>query len=175
MKLTVQSTEGIKLVVKTLGGVWGQSKLETKYERFEKAIFGTIQKPDETNKSYLARYDVQYEEFMNMGASLEEMRAYILIRNSGLSPEDKKKIIVDSGGQLEHDKVTSALQLLGTKFFSEVHSESASRSNPRNKIYDVNYADEDEPDLDETEGPIFFTQGATEDSALEILLAVMHS
>ena len=53
-KLKVQNTEGIKLVVKTLGGVWGQSKLETKYERFEKAIFGTVQKPDETHKSYLA-------------------------------------------------------------------------------------------------------------------------
>ena len=65
----------------------GQSKLETKYERFEKAI-GTVQKPDETHKSYLARHEVQYEQLMNMGATLEEMRAYILIRNSGLSPED---------------------------------------------------------------------------------------
>ena len=170
-KLKVQSTEGIKLVVKTLGGVWGQSKLETKYERFEKAIFGTVQKPDETHKSYLARHEVQYEELINMGASLEEMRAYILIRNSGLSPEDKKKIIIDSGGNLEYDKVTSALQLLGSKFFAEVQSGAASRTNTRTKTYDVNYVDEDEHDHEETEEPIFFSQETTEDSALEILLA----
>jgi hypothetical protein len=170
-KLKVQSTEGIKLVVKTLGGVWGQSKLETKYERFEKAIFGTVQKPDETHKSYLARHEVQYEELINMGASLEEMRAYILIRNSGLFPEDKKKIIIDSGGNLEYDKVTSALQLLGSKFFAEVQSGAASRTNTRTKTYDVNYVDEDEHDHEETEEPIFFSQETTEDSALEILLA----
>ena len=158
-KLKVQSTEGIKLVVKTLGGVWGQSKLETKYERFEKAIFGTVQKPDETHKSYLARHEVQYEELINMGAGLEEMRAYILIRNSGLSPEDKKKIIIDSGGNLEYDKVTSALQLLGSKFFAEVQSGAASRTNTRTKTYDVNYVDEDEHDHEETEEPIFFSPG----------------
>ena len=34
-KLRVNSIDGVKLVVKTLGGVWGQSKLEKKYERFE--------------------------------------------------------------------------------------------------------------------------------------------
>ena len=66
---------------------------------FERAIFGTVQKSDETNASYLARHEVQYEELMNMGATLEEMRAYILIRNSGLSSEDKKRIIVDSQGK----------------------------------------------------------------------------
>ena len=41
-KLKVASVDGIKLLVQTLGGVWGQSKLETKYERFEKALYGTV-------------------------------------------------------------------------------------------------------------------------------------
>ena len=84
-KLRVGTTDGVKLVVKTLGGVWGQSRLEKKYERFERAIFGTIQKADETHASYLARHEVQYEDLISMGATLEEMRAYILLRNSGLS------------------------------------------------------------------------------------------
>ena len=126
---------------------------------------------DETHKSYLARHEVRYEELINMGANLEEMRAYILIRNSGLSPEDKKKIIIDSGGNLEYEKVTSALQLLGSKFFAEVQSGAANRTNARNKTYDVNYVDEDEPDHEEAEEPIFFSQETTEDSALEIVLA----
>ena len=81
-KLRVSSVDGVKLVVKTLGGVWGQSRLEKKYERFERAIFGTVQKSDETHPSYLARHEVQYEDLMSMGATLEEMRAYILLRNS---------------------------------------------------------------------------------------------
>ena len=83
VKLKVQSLDGIKLVVTTLGGVWGQSKTEHKYERFERALFGTIQKSDETHTSYIARHEVQYEDLLSLGATLEEMRAYILLRNSG--------------------------------------------------------------------------------------------
>ena len=116
-KLRVSTTDGVKLVVKTLGGVWGQSRLEKKYERFERAIFGTVQKSDETHASYLARHEVQYEDLISMGATLEEMRAYILLRNSGLSADDKKKVIMDANGELEYTKVTAALQLLGSKFF----------------------------------------------------------
>lgn len=89
-KLKVQTIDGIKLVVQTLGGVWGQSKLETKYERFERALYGTVQKSDETHSSYLARHEIQFEELVNMGTTLEEMRAYVLVRNSGLLAEDKK-------------------------------------------------------------------------------------
>ena len=99
-KLKVQTIDGIKLVVQTLGGVWGQSKMETKYERFERALYGTIQKGDETHSSYLARHEIQFEELLSMNTTLEEMRAYILVRNSGLSSEDKKKIIVDAQGNL---------------------------------------------------------------------------
>lgn len=84
---------------------------------FERAIFGTVQKSDETNASYLARREVQYEELINMAASLEEMRSYILVRNSGLSAEDKKRIIVDSQGNLEYTEVSESLQLLGSRFF----------------------------------------------------------
>ena len=94
-KLKVQSLDGIKLVVSTLGGTWGQSMTEHKYERLERAIYSTIQKSDETYSSYVARHEVQYEDMLNLGATLEEMRAYILLRNSGLDPDDKKRIIVD--------------------------------------------------------------------------------
>ena len=140
-KLRVSSIEGVKLLVSTLGGVWGQSKLEKKYEKFERAIYGTIQKSDETHASYLARHEVQYEDLMSMGATLNEMRAYILLRNSGLSADDKKRIIVESKGELEHDKVTSALQLLGSRFFGEVQA-SGVRAPGRTKTYDVNMVDE---------------------------------
>ena len=36
-KLRVSSIDGVKLVVSTLGGVWGQSRVEKKYERFGKS------------------------------------------------------------------------------------------------------------------------------------------
>lgn len=167
-KLKVSSDEGVKLLVQTLGGVWGQSKLESKYERFEKAIYTTTQKNDESNTSYLARHEVQFEEMVNMGATLEEMRAYILIRNSNLPSEDKKKIIVDSNGQLEYRKVTNALQLLGSKFFSEL--QSGSKANARLKTYDVNLVDDEEEDDDYPEEAILLSQDYIDDG-VEALIA----
>eukprot|EP00438_Fugacium_kawagutii_P036381 Skav223647 [mRNA] locus=scaffold46:701533:702333:+ [translate_table: standard] len=159
-KLKVSTDAGVKLLVQTLGGVWGQSKLELKYERFEKA-----QKGDESNTSYLGRHEVQFEEMVNMGASLEEMRAYILIRNSNLPAEDKKKIIVDSGGQLDYSKVTTALQLLGSRFFSELTGNCL-------KTYDVNMADDDEDDAEFPDESIYmgFAQDQSEEG-FEALVA----
>ena len=137
-KLKVNSTDGVKALVTALGGIWGRSKMEDKFERFEKAIFGTCQKGDETNESYLARHDHQFEELLSMGTTIAEMRAYILLRNSGLGAEDKKKLIIDSKGILAYDDVVAAMKLLGSKFFQEV--QTGGRVSSRTKTYDANTA-----------------------------------
>ena len=169
-KLKVQNLDGIKLVVSTLGGTWGQSKTEHKYERFERAIYSTIQKSDETYSSYVARHEVQYEDMLTLGATLEEMRAYILLRNSGLDPEDKKRIIVDAQGKLEYDKIVSAIQLLGSRFFGEVQS-GTSKSGIRTKNYDINYVDtaEEEAHHVDSENQIFVEPD--EEQIIDVLLA----
>ena len=89
--------------------------LEEKYDCFEKAIYGTLQKSDESNDSYMARHDVHFEELLMQGTTLEEVRAYILLRQSQLSSEDRKKIVVEMGGTLKYDKVCSAIRLLGSR------------------------------------------------------------
>eukprot|EP00435_Cladocopium_sp_Y103_P071338 s690_g37.t1 len=141
-KLKVNSVEGVKLLVTTLGGIWGKSLLEDKFERFERAIFSTSQRQDESHESYLARHDYQFEELLQMGVGFEEIRAYVLLRNSGLNAEDKKKLIVDAQGNLEYKKIVSSLKLLGSRFFHEV--QTGSRASSRNKTYDVNAVFEDE-------------------------------
>ena len=73
--------------------------------------------------------------------SLEEVRAYILVRQSMLPPDDKKRIVVEQGGALAYDKVRSAMRLLGSKFFGELQGQ---RSATRNKTYDINFL---EPEL----------------------------
>ena len=142
-KLKVNSMDGVKLLVTTLGGIWGKSNLEDKFERFERAIFTTVQRQDEAHESYLARHDVQFEELLQMGVGFEEVRAYVLLRNSGLSAEDKKKLIVDAKGALEYKSIVSSLKLLGSKFSHEL--QTGNRSTARNKTYDVNAVFDDEP------------------------------
>ena len=89
-KLKVNSLEGIKLIVKTLEGVWGKTVLEDRYEKFERAIYGISQKNDESNESYMARHEILFEDMLAQGSSINDVRAYCLLRNSALSAEDKK-------------------------------------------------------------------------------------
>ena len=142
-KLKVPSIEGVKLLVTTLGGVWGKTTLENRFEKFEKAIFGLSQRSDETNESYLARHEVIFEDLVTQGISFADVRAYILLRNSALNTEDKKKVLVDSEGDLKYDKVTSAIRMLGAKFFQEVQGQTKVA---KTKTYDVNYVQDQEED-----------------------------
>ena len=166
-KLKVSSTDGCKLVVATLGGVWGRSNVELKFEKFEKALFGTVQKADESNESYVARHEIHFEELETMGITIEEMRAYILIRNSCLPTEDRKKIVVESKGNLVYKDVISTLKLLGSKFFNEVQGSTKSLGK---KTYDINFVDDDAPEaFPETGEMAFYTQDLTEEQAFEWL------
>ena len=94
-KLKSNSLEGVKARVQSLGGIWGKTNLEDRFERFERAIFATTQRSDETHESYLARHDHQFQSLLSSGVTLTQLRAYILLRNSGPSSEDKKKLILD--------------------------------------------------------------------------------
>ncbi|CAE7362313.1 RE1 [Symbiodinium sp. CCMP2592] len=141
-KLKTKDESGIKLLVATLGGSWGKTALEEKYDTFEKAIYSTAQKADETNDSYLARHDVHFEELLAQGVTMEEVRAYVLLRQSQLSAEDRKKIVVEMGGKLEYSKVVSAIRLLGSRFFADLQGQRTART----KTYDANVIEETSPD-----------------------------
>eukprot|EP00435_Cladocopium_sp_Y103_P001047 s2611_g1.t1 len=144
-KLKTNSTEGVKALVTALGGIWGKTDLEDRFERFERAVFTTVQRGDETHESYLARHDHHFEALLSSQVTMEQLRAYVLLRNSGLATEDKKKLIVDSSGKLDYDTVVKALKLLGSKFFQEVHA--GTKSSTRSRTYDINTVTEEEANL----------------------------
>ena len=58
---TLRSEGGVQYLVEALGGQWGKLASEEKLAYFEKAIYQTIQRSDETNDSYLARHDVAFD------------------------------------------------------------------------------------------------------------------
>ena len=69
---------------------------------------------------------------------MEEVRAYVLLRQSQLSAEDRKKIVVEMGGKLEYSKVVSAIRLLGSRFFADLQGQRTART----KTYDANVIEE---------------------------------
>ena len=49
----LRTHDGVRYLVEALGGQWGRLEEEDRYDLFERALYGTIQKADETNDSYL--------------------------------------------------------------------------------------------------------------------------
>ena len=153
----LRTADGVKYLVESLGGQWGKLADEDRYDLFERALFSTQQKSDESNDSYLTRHDVAFDDLLGRGVQLEEIRAYILLRQSSLSADDRKKVIMDAGGKLQYESAKRSIRLLGSRFFQDL--QAGGRSNQRQKTYDVNHVDEveevhntwtsTEPELDE--------------------------
>ena len=139
-KLKVNDLSGIKLIVETVGGSWGQTALEERYEFFERAIYEVQRKSDESHGSYLSRHDICFDELLSQGTTFEELRAYVLVRQSLLSSEDKKRIVIEHQGALSYEKVKASIQLLGSKFFGDLQGNQ--RSQAKSKVYDVHAAEE---------------------------------
>ena len=129
---------GIKKIVEIVGGQFGQISLEKKYDIVEKALFKCIQKNDETSDSFLARSDVVWTELLMKKVTIAELQAYVLLRGSRLTSEDKKRVLVESGaelgGALDVSKVSAAIRMLGSSFFQEYTSGKKEKSG---KTYDV--------------------------------------
>ncbi|CAE7818068.1 unnamed protein product [Symbiodinium sp. CCMP2592] len=162
-KLKSSDESGIKLLVSTLGGSWGKTDLEAKYDVFEKALYGTVQKQDETNDSYLARHDVHFEELLSQSVTFEQVRAYILLRQSQLTSEDRKKIILELGGSLDYKKVCSSIRLLGSRFFADLQGQRVAKS----RTYDANVVEEP-PEEGEKMVPAMTASAAVEEADVDL-------
>ena len=132
--LTGDETSVTKLV-EILGGTWGRIPLEKQYEEAEQALYHTVQRADESNDSFLARADILWSKLLARKMDLETLQAYITLRGSCLSPEDKKRVVMESekDGALTMKRVSEAVRTLGATFFHDVTGQKRSQ---RTKVYD---------------------------------------
>ena len=167
-EIMTNSKEGIQKLVAILGGQWGKVGLEKKYESVEKALFRCIQKSDESNDSFLARTDIYWTELLAKKTSLEEIHAYVVLRGSLLTQDDKKRVILQSdasaSGQLDMTKVNQSVRMLGSGFFHEMTGVKKSRG----KTYDASALNVD--DSEEFDQPTLAAEDLGEDEMLEALL-----
>ena len=170
----INEVKGIRRIVELVGGTWGQVPLEKKFELVEKALYRSSQKSDETGDSYLSRCDVVWTELISKGVTLGEIRAYIVLRGSRLGPDDKKRVIVESGaesgdGELDIKRVTSAIRMLASGFFQDL---TGMRREKSLKTYDhTAFTVEENP---ETDGePAFWTAAGPEELLDDHILETM--
>ena len=98
-EVLINDAKGIQRIVELVGGKWGAVPLEKKFDIVEKALYRGSQKSDESSDSYLSRNDVIWTELISKKIDLSEIQAYILLRGSRLSSDDKKRVLVDSGAE----------------------------------------------------------------------------
>eukprot|EP00435_Cladocopium_sp_Y103_P075773 s29_g64.t1 len=169
-KLMTGDKTGTQQLVATLGGQWGKVNLEKTYDIVEKALFKCVQKQDGSNDSFLARCDMVWSELKAKKIDLEQVHAYIVLRGSLLSSEDKKRVIIESEsaatGALTIEKVSQSVRMLGTSFFNDM----IGLKKARGKIYDQQaLVTEDVPE-EMSEGAAFTADDVGEDDFFDQLL-----
>eukprot|EP00435_Cladocopium_sp_Y103_P002596 s5225_g1.t1 len=150
-ELLENDVKSVKKVIELLGGHWGKIGLERQYEDAEQALFHTAQLPDESNDSFIARADVMWSKLLARKLTIADLQAFILLRGSNLSPEEKKKVILESDqsleGKLTVQRVAEAIRLLGASFFMEM---TGQKKNPKTKVYSSDTLVTEEDDGDPT-------------------------
>eukprot|EP00435_Cladocopium_sp_Y103_P054909 s628_g18.t1 len=174
-EITANDKKSIQQIIELLGGQWGQIPLEKKYESAERALFRCSQCQDETTDSYLARADVLWQELLNKEIKLEELQAYITLRGSGLSAEDKKRVVIDSQvsteGKLTMPRVTAAIRMLGAGFFHEITS---GKKSGKLKTYDANTMLTEHGDEDDESSQTFHSEVQEECNEDEMIDALVQ-
>ena len=172
-EITVNEKKSIQRIVELLGGHWGQIDLEQKYEHAERALYRCQQKNDESADSYLARADIMWTELNNRSLKLGDLQAYVTLRGSTLTAEDKKRVLVDAdvtdGGSLTIKRVGASIRMLGAGFFQEM---TQGKRNVKLKTYDQTALVADTPESEEyPENFTFATDNPEEDEQWVDVLA----
>lgn len=80
-------------------------------ELFERAIYKTVQKPDKSTQSYVNRLLVAFDE-VGPDTTLKSVAAFVLLKQSCLSHEDKKKVLTMTNGVMETTAIEGAMRSL---------------------------------------------------------------
>ena len=127
---------GIKLLLQTVADWEDSAELQT-YEKFERALYKVTQKQDESVFSYVNRMNVAFAEIDKV--TVPEIKAFIMLRQSGLGAEDKKRVLAMCGGELRAKKVEDSMRQLAPRVLV-----GTTGTEPKKKVYAVNFVDDDE-------------------------------
>ena len=125
--------QGVKHLLKALSA-WEESAELKTFELFERAIYKTTQKSDESTQSFVNRLDVAFEE-VGQDTTLKSIKAFVLLKQSNLGPEDKKKVLTITNGQFEKTAIENAMRSLSTNVLTGGGTD-------RKKVYPTNFVEE---------------------------------
>ena len=145
--------KGVDALLAALSSWEEISEMQT-YEKFEKALFKVSQKSDEAVNSYVNRLQVAFSD-LDDKMTVKDVQAFLLLRQSALSIEDKKKVLTMVNGPLTLKGVEKAMRALSTKILVGAVE--------KKKIYPANYVEPEIPEGDPAPSSAFMTSSWTED------------
>ena len=134
-ELATEDAKGLKKLITAIGGNWASSEEEKIIDLFEKAIYSTRQQADEQNLSYMDRVDVNFAKLLAKEVTIDQLQAYVTLRQSALSREKKEKLVYDLRGKIDMDALKDLFKGLNVKF-GELN-----REQQKLKIYPVNFVE----------------------------------
>ena len=132
-KLTNAET-GVQSLLEALSS-WEESEEMVTFEKFERAIYKVIQQADESTMSFTNRLNVAFDD-LGSDIKIQDVKAFILLRQSCMTSDDKKKVLTMTGGNMDTKRIDQAMRSLATRVL-------AGRNDPRKKVYPTNFVDEE--------------------------------
>ena len=86
--------------------------------------------------SFVNRLNVAFQDLGEV--TVKEMKAFILLKQSALTPYDKRRVIVMTAGKISAEKIEMAMRSPNTKVLG-----SGSTMDPKKKVYPVNYVEDE--------------------------------
>eukprot|EP00435_Cladocopium_sp_Y103_P067100 s130_g29.t1 len=142
-KLT-SGENGVKVLLEALAS-WEETEEMVTFEKFERALYKIQQKNDESTMSFTNRLNVAFAD-LGDDVKVQDFKAFVLLRQSCLTGEDKKKILTMTSGKLESKAIDQAMRSLATRVLT-------GSTEQRKKVYPTNYTEDDVPDTSESLEP----------------------
>ena len=128
-------------------------------------MYHTTQKADESHDFFLARAEVLRSKALARKLSIADLQAFVMLRGLLLSPDEKKRVILDAEqsleGKLTVPRVREAIRLL---------SMTGQKTTAKTKVYDAATMHvEHQDDANTADGLITTDDGGTEEDFIEAL------
>ena len=166
-ELLIDPTNGVKHFLAALQSWEETSELKT-FELFEKAIYKTTQRPDESTQSYVNRLMVAFDE-VGPDTTLKSVVAFVLLKQSCLSHEDKKKVLTMTSGVMETTAIEGAMRSLSTNVLN------SSGGQEKKKVYPINFTEPDDVDSSKDFNPAYAMNLEDDEEANEETIESMAS
>ena len=132
-KLTSAET-GVQSLLEALAS-WEESEEMVTFEKFERALYKIVQKPDESTMSYTNRLNVAFDD-LGSEVKVQDVKAFILLRQSCMTSDDKKKVLTMTSGKMDTKLIDQAMRSLATRVLT-------GGNDPKKKVYPVNFTEEE--------------------------------